>query len=1167
MDNLQKQVLIRMQMGKPIRGGNPGRRIDYKINDFYNDLNQIIYKWNSEDFGQLINNFKSINSKSFAWLRSQWFPSNYSLMHRGFSVSPNDGGHRLLLWYANIIEVYSDEINKYIKYKEEFEKNFILGNYALAESCLKNLEQDMGVSLWSIESSFSLYEYFGGLEKNKELLEKISSSEADAWIKTFAYFFSFKAEKGINNRQYVHRINNYLSKYDKDIRALFTEKLFPFSNFMLEDIEDILCYVFCFPIVDIYNTFINICVRVASDKSSPKYMYEGVQRALSLIDSVDDIVLKKLQFIVGVKSNLESCERDLKFLEYSDLYTKGEYAEVISKLNEEILIQPNCFELYEMYIKSHVMSDLKFNNNGDETLKNDLLIALYSSYVKDNHTPKSYFLLSRLLRLFTNSYMGASIACFFVDKYALGTDYVLLKGKEILSPVNNIKLISVVSSEKDIAIDYFKKLKEKSETLKLFSYVYLGEKIDSNEIDPNRLRWYAIKKELNEESESVWNKLKKWYDELVNDDSIYVSYQKERLSTELYYLYIRDDRFLDAEELLVDETIRNSYGTLRMDLDELFEKIGPKTKEIKKSICTPIAASLYYKGDYTQVYSNMANFLVANRLNKPSDLFGLEDSFGKERLYYFLKKVCVREVIDSMFDVFDTETDIDNERIDICRYLQANDIGRANEYIDEISQILQRRRILEGVKYFEDVKIELDFDNIYNAQHEIFEDGYKRFSQINLLSKEYTAYDASSNKLYVYSEESEKYSHAYVAFKELLEDYRQELAYGTFGLDPIIGTRIRHGHLQNNIRIAFESNNIAFICKSSTDRTYVASQNFEELSKSLDQNTKQQLIRYISDFSRKIDDYIEIIKKDYLRIRIDDKNEMGLFNFNIPPANVIILMDTARKYQNINLVRELFEEYWKQKIEDNLKRVELFFENDVKDYFIQLLTELGTNIKKLPESEPIRALLMDSISRARTDIQNAIKLICGWFKMPKEQSYDNYTADELVDICEEINKRVVPNYENFSLKKSINVSSKLKGKTFSHMVDILIILFTNAFNHSGYIHALNVLDLSLKIEECVDKLEIYMENNLSPSIELEELYDVINSMQEKLSECIKQREYYNYEGKSGYLKICKILEYNLSTQGYLEFGIDDNEMTYFVKVSMPKKYLIDGGNSSANNIN
>ena len=60
---MQRQVLIRMQMGTPIRGGNPRRRISYKIKDFYYDLNQIICNWNSDEFGSIIEKFKSVNSK------------------------------------------------------------------------------------------------------------------------------------------------------------------------------------------------------------------------------------------------------------------------------------------------------------------------------------------------------------------------------------------------------------------------------------------------------------------------------------------------------------------------------------------------------------------------------------------------------------------------------------------------------------------------------------------------------------------------------------------------------------------------------------------------------------------------------------------------------------------------------------------------------------------------------------------------------------------------------------------------------------------------------------------------------------------------------------------------------------------------------------------------
>ena len=49
------------------------------------------------------------------------------------------------------------------------------------------------------------------------------------WIKTqlcCADFFSFKAEKSVNNRQYVHRVQNFLEHLTESIRPFFEEKLF-----------------------------------------------------------------------------------------------------------------------------------------------------------------------------------------------------------------------------------------------------------------------------------------------------------------------------------------------------------------------------------------------------------------------------------------------------------------------------------------------------------------------------------------------------------------------------------------------------------------------------------------------------------------------------------------------------------------------------------------------------------------------------------------------------------------------------------------------------------------------------------------------------------------------------------------------------------------------------
>ena len=1157
MNKMQKRRLLQMQIGKPLRGTSPNKRYSYSINDFYNDLGLIIYTWSIKDYYSVISTFANNNSRSFSWLKFQLFPQNMGQIHTGRTFEPEDDGQRLIFWYANCFSAFKNKINTYLELRNKFEQQLILGNYIDANDILTILEKEVGYSLWSIEARLALCEYEGGLETNKSFLEQISSSGADAWVRNFAYFFSFKAEKGINNRQYCHRINSYTNRYDDKIKGVFFDKLFPISEYKLSDIKYILCYIFCFPLVDIYNTFIRLCTRILSDVEADKKIVDSVTGAISTINGINDIVINKLKLKANVECEISFCERDRQFIEICDLYTEGKYTILVEKARILINEIPNCFELYEIYVKAHIMGNLKFHEEERGIIKDDILIALYSSYVKDDNTPRAYFLISRLLRLFSNSNLGMGLSYFFVDKYAVGINSVLDIGKELFSPLYNIKLIGCVDLKEKL-IKRFEDQVKKSSTLQLYKSLYTEDDFSElDTVDVNRRRWYEIKKGLNCSDNSVWYKLQEWYKELEADDSVYSSYQKERISTELYYLYIRDSKFIEAEQLFADETIRNTYGNLRMDLEALFSNMVIKNKELKKSICTPICASLFYKGDYTQIYSNVANFLYANKLDKPSDLFGMEHVFGRERLYYFLKKVCVREVIDSMYNVFDSEIDVDNERIEICKYLQANDSSNASEYIEEISQIMQKRRIMEGVKYLEDVKIELDFDNIYEAQKELFEDGYKRFAHINMFSKYYTAYDASNKKLYVYSNDKDRYSHAHFAFRELMEDYRQELAYGRYGLDPIIGTRIRHGHLQNNIRIAFEKNKIAFISISPDDRTYIPSEEFMNLCKNLNEVERNKLINYISDFSRNIDEYIEKINKEYLRIKIEEKNINGLFNFDISSADVAILMQTARKFQNINLVREFIEEYWKKVIEVNLKKVGSFFLNDALEFFIKELDVLSKKIDEIQGAKKIKAIFSDSISRARTDIQNSISQICGWFKLPKEQDYDNYTAQELISICEEINNRVVSNYGSIFVNKIINVSSMLKGKTFPHMVDIIIILFTNAFYHSGYINNLQALSIDLVFEENDYSIELSMTNNLSSNIDKDMLSNTVQTIQKKLKECIDKQEYYNYEGKSGYLKICKILDYNLSTQSYLEFGLNKNGK-YTVKISMPKNYLIVG---------
>jgi len=1157
MQNAQKKKLISMQLGGERKNTEPMRRKNYEIGNFYYDLQEMVTKWNLKDLQEAISYILKTNSKTFAWLKKQLVPPDYSYLNYGKFISTGGNIDKILCWYALLIEENAKLLNSFCEEKSVFESLFINGEYEKAEKLLDEINQKYGYSLWGIDSKFALYEYAGGLEKNKEFLAKINTSTSDVWVTICAELFSFKAEKSINNRQYVHRVNNFLNGLEDDIESYFSEKLYPISEIDINDIYDILFFNSNLSIIDMYSVFIKICVRTLLEGRDTD-IFEKVSKALMIINNIDDIVLYKLRWkCFGAKSLSERFMEEKEILYISDLYTTGKYEDVINLTQEWLDRKSNYFEIYEYYVKSFVMLNKSLPRTEEITVRSELIEAMYSAYVKGNETSKSYFSLSRLVRLFSNSNIGTELACYFSDKYMIGLNDILIKGKEFLSPFINIKYINAVPEKKVEIIEAFKMLNKTSSTVNLYKYLSNenGE-IDLRIVEKNRRRWYQIKKGIICKNKEIVEQIKEWYCELEQEESVYAIYQKERLATELFYCYVDKGNYLEAEQVYVDSTIKSRFSTIRMDLDCIFSKLVIKTEEIKKSICTPIATYLYNRNDYTAIYAAVANFLKMNNVNKPSDLFELENDYNESWLVFFLKHVCVVEVLDSMINIFHTDEDVENERIEICRYLQNKDKDNASEYIEEISQILQNKKVMEGVKYLGDVKIDVDFAKIYAEHKEVFEDNYKRFQQMDQLEVEYATYDITNNRLYInVNEDKKKYNHVLLVFKEMFDDYRQEIAFGKFGLDSMLGTRIRHGCLQNQIRIAFESNSIAFVCKSTEDRTYLPTRTFEMLCADLESDIRSQLYEYLADFSRKVDDYIDKINADYIRIQIDEKNKNGLFYFTASWQELVYLMQEARKYQNVNLVRELFENYWIQKIELSIEIARNFFDNDVKNTFIMFLKELEEDISGIPEAGTVGTRLLDSISRSRTQLQKEISFVIDWFKLPSKQEYNDYCAEDLVDTCESINKRVIMNYERVNTKKIIDVKHKLSGHTFSYMIDILVILFTNAYYHSGYIDNPSELELELSITEDANELVLKMVNNLEKSVNIEELHEEIIDVKQKLDECIQKREYYNYEGKSGYIKICKILDYNMSCKSSLEFGMDDLELSYYVEIHIPQEAI------------
>lgn len=550
MNNQQKQKLLTMQLGRKqkIYPGRTRSSFDKSMikKRFFYDLREIMNLWNYKDISEAINYILKTNSKSFDVLRNVLFPEKYEFLNQGMLIyAREDDLEKQLCLYSILFSCCSGKINCYLKLKEKYENLLINGDYVNAKNILDEIESNIGVSIWGLDNRFILNEYTGGLESNKDYLASINSINCDSWISLLADLFSFKAEKGVNNRQYVHRIEKILNKAPKDLKPFFIEKLFPLYEIDLNDIYNMLYYNSGLSIIDLYNTYIKACIRIISDDDADYRSKKAVLKSLTLIGSVKDIVIDKIKLIdANLIDNIIFSSFNVEMLSLGDLYTKGEYEKVISIAENLLNKKANCFELYEYYVKSHVMIGKGIKYDSSSNIKNEIISALYIAYVKDDTFPKSYLSVSKFARLFSNSYLGTEFANFFADKYMIGLSNILSRGKEFFSPFYNIKLINALPDKRKIIMQTFEKIFGRNDVISLYKYVYLDDnELDMQTIDKNRIRWYKIKKDILNKKLNAYQDLYEWYNELKEENGIYQTYQKERISTELYYLYIENNMF------------------------------------------------------------------------------------------------------------------------------------------------------------------------------------------------------------------------------------------------------------------------------------------------------------------------------------------------------------------------------------------------------------------------------------------------------------------------------------------------------------------------------------------------------------------------------------------------------------------------------------------------
>ncbi len=131
----------------------------------------------------------------------------------------------------------------------------------------------------------------------------------------------------------------------------------------------------------------------------------------------------------------------------------------------------------------------------------------------------------------------------------------------------------------------------------------------------------------------------------------------------------------DAIKLLAEEEVRNDVNKPSLPVVSTMESyVWADFKSVDIPLAVPIALHLLWSQTHLDVTASLlrfatSTFLKSSGVDRPSKLFDRADEYHHDQLVYFLRKVCVPNILD-VSRVLKSSKEVIEERLAICAALR-----------------------------------------------------------------------------------------------------------------------------------------------------------------------------------------------------------------------------------------------------------------------------------------------------------------------------------------------------------------------------------------------------------------------------------------------------------------------------------------------------------------
>lgn len=409
-------------------------------------------------------------------------------------------------------------------------------------------------------------------------------------------------------------------------------------------------------------------------------------------------------------------------------------------------------------------------------------------------------------------------------------------------------------------------------------------------------------------------------------------------------------------------------------------------RAVARPLAAPISLHLLWAEEETSETASRLRFATGHALrqlgvSRPSDLEAKGLGIEQHELVYFLRYVCVPNILD-LTRLFSGTRAILEERQAICGLLARIDASDSQAYQDEIIIIANDLALDEGQWIVDSTRIHVDSDGLMRwASKELSED-YERYRDLVDIDvdgaqnfedvlRELAANPAQRSN---FVPKTEADAVLFSIFRRLGEEF---LNNASFGLDFYLSKRVRHQSFIGLIRGPLEFANL-ITTRESEAGEYHRNDAWLNRFDHLDEAIRIKIDGALRAFAMQFDEIVSQAKDTYFHLRSTDKPQ-GMITLNLNErmiglARALIRLDLSFP----EFVRVAVPILWAA-IETSLAAIRTFIADDIKPRIIKEFDLVRARVRTLAEQEVAWLEFDAAMGRAANEVQLKLDEVAQWF--------------------------------------------------------------------------------------------------------------------------------------------------------------------------------------------